>query len=198
MFVKHTLSLDLGQQNDYTVLTVAEPHFGIDGKLVIKVPLVYRFPLRMSYVHVVEYLREFIETKQLTEYVLIVDYTGVGRPVVDLLNDHGINTIGLTITGGRKSNWATGRSVTVPKVEMITRLQVAIQYGSLLLAKGIECMDIIIKELINFTLTSGRGVKMEASGGYHDDTVMSLAMAVWYIEDKLNRGKRTRVIGSYG
>ena len=194
MFVKHTLGLDLGQQNDYTVLTVAEPVFATDGSLTIKVPHIYRFPLRMSYVFVVAYLKKFIEHRELEDYVLVVDYTGVGRPVVDLLKDHGLNTIGLTVTGGLKSNWATGRSVTVPKIELISRLQVAIQYGTLQLAKGIDCMDTLIKELINFTLT--KGVKMEASSGHHDDIVMSLAMAVWYIEDKLNRGKRLRVIGT--
>jgi len=195
MFVKYTLGLDLGQQNDYTVLTVAEPVFGTDGSLSINVPYVYRFPLRMSYVYVVEYLEKFIKNRELDEYVLIVDYTGVGRPVVDLLNDYDINTIGLTITGGHKSNWATGRSVTVPKLELISRLQVAIQCSKLQLAKGIQCIDVLIKELINFTITSGRGIKMEAASGYHDDTVMSLAMVVWYIEDKLNRSKKLRVIG---
>jgi len=196
MFVKYTLGLDLGQQNDYTVLTVAEPVFLLDGSLVIKIPYIYRFPLRMSYVYVVEYLEKFIINRELDEYVLIVDHTGVGRPVVDLLNDYNINTIGLTITGGHKSNWSTGRSVTVPKIELISRLQVAIQCCKLQLAKGVKCLDVLIKELINFTITSGRGIKMEAASGHHDDTVMSLAMVVWYIEDKLNRSKKLRVIGN--
>ena len=199
MFAKYTLGLDLGQQSDYTVLTVAEPVFKADGTLLIQVPHIYRFPLRISYVHVVEYLEKFIESRELEDYVLVVDHTGVGRPVVDLLNDYKINTIGLTITGGRKVNWHTGRSVTVPKLELISRLQVAMQCKSLQFAEGLECMNLLIKELINFSLRVGKTIKMEAAGGNHDDMVMSLAMVVWYIEDKLNRGKRTRIIGSqYG
>ena len=196
MFAKCIMGLDLGQQRDYSVLTVAYPVFGAEGNLSIEVPYMYRYPLRMSYMHVVEYLGQFIEEKKLEDYVLVVDHTGVGRPVVDLLDDYGIYSVGLTITGGHRARWMTGRAVTVPKFELISRLQVAIQCGRLQLAKGMACLDILIKELINFKASPGSGSKMEGSGGVHDDTVLSLAMVVWYIEDKLNRGKKTRAIGS--
>ena len=194
MFAKYTLGLDLGQQSDYTVLTVAEPVFKDNGELSIRVPYMYRFPLRMSYVHIVEYISEFIENRKLLDYVLVVDHTGVGRPVIDLFRDHNINSVGLTITGGHKSRWVTGRDVTAPKLELISRLQMAIQCNTLEIAKGMKCLDILIKELINFTLRIGNTIKMEAGSGSHDDTVLSLAMAVWYIEDKMNRGKKVRVI----
>jgi len=124
MFAKYTLGLDLGQQSDYTVLTVAEPVFKDNGELSIRVPYMYRFPLRMSYVHIVEYISEFIENRKLLDYVLVVDHTGVGRPVIDLFRDHNINSVGLTITGGHKSRWVTGRDVTAPKLELISRLKI--------------------------------------------------------------------------
>ncbi len=196
MFTEYVLGLDLGQQKDYSVITVAKPVFDSSGNLSTEIPYMYRYPLRMSYTHVVEYLEIFIKSRKLDNYVLVVDHTGVGRPVVDLLDDYGVNSIGLTITGGHKSRWITGRAVTVPKFELISRLQVAIQGGKIKIAKGMACLDTLIKELINFTASPGSGMKMEGSRGVHDDTVLSLAMAVWYIEDKLNRGKKTRVIGS--
>jgi len=196
MFAKYIIGLDLGQQKDYSVLTVTLPVFGADGNLTIELPYMYRYPLRMSYVHVVEYLEKFLDNKELENYTLVVDHTGVGRPVVDLLSDYGINSVGITITGGHKSRWITGRSATVPKFELISRLQVAIQCGKLKIAKGMACLDVLIKELINFKASPGKGSRLEGARGVHDDTVLSLAMAVWYIEDKLNRGKKTRVIGS--
>lgn len=197
MFSKYIIGLDLGQQNDYTVLTVVEPITSPLEGVKYHVPYMYRYPLKTSYVYIVEHVRNFIEMRQLEDYLLVVDHTGVGIPIVDLFNEHSINLVGITITGGHKANWHTPRSATVPKQELISCLQMAMQCKKMQISKDIGILDVLIKEFIGFTARitkSGKG-KFEAEHGVHDDTVLSLAMAIWYCESRLKKSKRIRAFG---
>jgi hypothetical protein len=36
---------------------------------------------------------------------LIVDYSGVGRGIFDMLVDNGLQPVGVTITGGDETHW---------------------------------------------------------------------------------------------
>jgi hypothetical protein len=102
------VSVDLGQQRDYTAIAVVERGYVNAGELYNAeyyhrgewvhrarepVQLEYRVrhlerpPLETSYVAVVERILELLTTlaKRDTELVLAVDTTGVGRPVADML-----------------------------------------------------------------------------------------------------------------
>jgi hypothetical protein len=102
------VGVDLGQQRDYTAISVTEkvllptgnytrePYFDWDtqgtrwhsvenGKPEYRVRYLERPPLGTSYVDVVERILELLESLRDTELVLAVDTTGVGRPVADML-----------------------------------------------------------------------------------------------------------------
>ncbi len=102
------VGVDLGQQRDYTAISVtervllptgtysSEPYFDWDtqrtrwhsveqGKPEYRVRHLERPPVGTSYVDVVERILELLETLGDKELVLAVDTTGVGRPVADML-----------------------------------------------------------------------------------------------------------------
>ena len=105
------VGVDLGQQRDYTAISVTEKvllptgtyrrepyydwdagaarwHSVEDGKPEYRVRHLERPPLGTSYVEVVERILELLESLRDTELVLAVDTTGVGRPVADMLKAH--------------------------------------------------------------------------------------------------------------
>ena len=58
-----------------------------------------RLPLKTPYPGVVEAIRRIVgRLPRGTD--LVVDFSGVGRGIYDLLVDHGLNPTGVTMTGG--------------------------------------------------------------------------------------------------
>jgi hypothetical protein len=105
------VGVDLGQQRDYTAISVTErillptgaytrePYYDWDagvtrwhsveqGKPEYRVRHLERPVLGTSYVEVVERILELLESLRDTELVLAVDTTGVGQPVADMLKAH--------------------------------------------------------------------------------------------------------------
>ncbi len=116
---------------------------------------------------------------------LIVDATGVGRPVVDLFKQAKLKPIAVTITGGNAVKSVSG-GYNVPKRDLITNLQVLFQNERLRAAKGLAEGKTFIDELLNFKLkvnvTTGHDSYEAWREGVHDDLVLSVAMAAWYAE----------------
>ena len=204
------ISADLAQVNDYTAITVIErvvrretketghrcPMLGMP--ITEKIVDTREFRLRhierpergTSYPKIVERLKELYNSPQLKRntHALVIDITGVGRPVWDLLKKARIGATlkGITITGGNTVTQDAG-IYSVPKRDLITSLQVAFQNGELKIAPGLPEADTLIKELTNFK------VKINLNGhdqyeawreGIHDDIVLSAAMGVWLLSQR--------------
>src|ERR1019366_929588 len=94
--VRFYLGLDLGQRQDHSAIAVVEkleqgrPY----GEPVFEALLVRhaeRVPLGTTYPEVVERVRTLLETPEIEgQCELVVDATGVGAPVVDLLRLAGL------------------------------------------------------------------------------------------------------------
>jgi CxxC motif-containing protein len=115
----------------------------------------------------------------------VVDRTGVGGAVVDLLTEAHLSPIAVTITGGDKVHRDSKTRYSVPKRELVGCLQVLLQTGRLKIASALPESEILVKELLNFQ------VKITASAhdtygawreGAHDDLVLAVALACWYGE----------------
>lgn len=186
------IGLDLGQAADYTALCVmrgtrATP----DAKPEYEVGHLERFPLQTPYPKMVDAVMELTRRPELADqYELVVDATGVGRPVVDLLKD----ALGterrrlhpVTITGGGAvGSGAFG--LTVPKRDLVMALKVLLESERLLFAAGLPDTAVLIRETLAFR------VKITAAAndtygawreGDHDDLVLAVAMASWYAEKR--------------
>jgi hypothetical protein len=113
---------------------------------------------------------------------LLVDSTGVGRAVTDLLKSRGLRFKSITITGGQNAH-GSAREWRVPKRDLVAALEVPFHTGELRVAGGLELWPTLREELLNFR----RKVNLKtAHDSYehwresdHDDLVLACALACW-------------------
>ncbi len=190
------VGLDLGQSNDYTALAVIEK-VGREGDPDLHLRHLERYPLRMPYPEMVERVAALVKNPKLTttgldwasrrvleEPDLLVDATGVGRPVVDLFRERGLRYRAITITGGNQVT-STGGGYGVPKRDLIGALEVPFHSGRLKVAAGLHLWETLRKELQSFrrkvSLTTGNDTYEHWRDSDHDDLVLATALACWDI-----------------
>lgn len=209
------VGLDLGQQNDFTALTVLDRVVSVefDERLIApiestrafryEIPHLQRFKLGTPYPEIVDAVGKLIvglpPRKQRPD--LVCDATGVGRPVVDMFEKARLHPISVTITGGFNETRAGDADHNVPKRNLVGVLQVCAQTGRLKIAEDLPEAATLISELAAFK------VKLSASGhesfeawreSVHDDLVLSTAIAVWYAERHLRFTSSVEPLSNYG
>ena len=102
----------------------------------------------------------------------MVDATGVGRAVTDMLHAAALNPVRITITSGFRAVGTRG-VYKVPKQDLISSLIVALQTDRLKIASAIKHADELRRELENFRMFSSEAghASYEAAAG-HDDFVI--------------------------
>src|SRR5829696_8262980 len=134
-----------------------------------------------------------------TPVELIVDQTGVGRPVVDLLRQGGFAPIAITITGGDQVIQVEHREYRVPKRNLVGAVQVLLQTRRLRWASSLSEAATLKQELDNFKAkislsghdSYGAGEDWRESN--HDDLVLSVALGCWHSEFEASEAERRRV-----
>lgn len=189
MTVGFVAGMDLGQSADYSCLVIIESQeqgFMTPKKHVgalLHLRHIMRWELHTPYPTIAAQTKALLTQPQLRgKTQLVVDGTGVGRPVVDMLSLAGLTPIPVSITGGEKTNLDQGWW-SVPKRELVSSLAIAFETGALLIAQGLPLASVLLKELQNFK------AKISVSGSEsfeawrerdHDDLVLGTALAVWY------------------
>lgn len=195
-----SVGVDLGSVNDATAITILEvqrgyevteafPHnaapFEIkrEDDLHFLVRLVHRPRLGTPYSQIIEQVASIMEDlpRLPQRPVLVWDATGLGFPVVQnaRLRDDLRHSIGLVITAGQTASM-TGRDWTVPKGYLVGETRLAMHRKRLHVAQGFRDRETLQTELEQFTAklsASGRAT-FNAAGEFHDDTVLSLSMAI--------------------
>jgi hypothetical protein len=123
---------------------------------------------------------------------LVVDATGVGRPVVDLLRAARLDPLPVVITGGDTESHEDG-FWRVPKRDLVSRLQVVLQAKRITFAEGMRDVQILVQELLNFQVkitTNAHDTYGAWREGTHDDYVLAVAIAVWAGERFAHSGTR--------
>lgn len=147
---------------------------------------IQRFELGTSYPEVVERVAAMRAMPPLSvgRSELVVDETGVGRPVVDMLTQAGQRPTPVTITGGFTVKYDDGdRSYTVPKRDLVSTMSVLLEQRRLLIPPSLPLADLLTRELAAFKRTvTPAGSDSYAAGreGAHDDLVLAVALAAWY------------------
>jgi hypothetical protein len=180
--------LDLGQARDYTAIAVLERTTLPDPRREDRklhhyaVRHLERLPLGTPYPDVGTHLARLFAGPPLAGTVLAVDYTGVGRAVLDLLRRAKIpaSLRAVTITGGSKATFDRGWHV--PKRELVGTLQVLLQSRRLKVAPTLPAAQTLVQELATFQVKITPAAN-ETFGawreGAHDDLVLALAIAAW-------------------
>jgi hypothetical protein len=189
------VGLDLGKRQDHTALAVLEraPLVWRDERdPVTWAPrrevrhferLLRRAPLMTPYPDVVELVGKVVSSPALRgRTTLVVDATGVGGPVVDLLRRARLPCLlmPVMITGG--SGESTDGSVWhVPKSDLIVGLQVAFQKRWLEVAGGLSEAEASRKELLGMRMRVSSFGSEQYGGRGHDDLVLAAALAWWRV-----------------
>jgi hypothetical protein len=113
---------------------------------------------------------------------LIVDNTGVGVAVSDLLRARGLKFEPVTITGGDRTHRVSG-TWRVPKRDLVAALEVPFHTGELKIAEDLKLAPDLKKELLNFrrkiNLVTAHDSYEAWREGEHDDLVLAAALACW-------------------
>src|SRR3712207_3800139 len=160
--------LDLGHSADHTALAVLQKVPTYDPQSAkhsteLHLRHLERFPLKTSYTDIADQVKSLLTGPPFTTPVisggrlarptteLIVDRTGVGVAVTDLLKERHLNYIAVTITGlGQKVNRHGTREYSVPKQDLVSALEVLFHKGTLKVAKGLEGWPKLREELLTF------------------------------------------------
>jgi hypothetical protein len=115
---------------------------------------------------------------------LVVDATGVGRPVVDLLRSKGRRPVAVLITGSGSETFKPETGTwSVPKRLLMAPLGSALELGRLRLSPGLPVTETeaLRRELSKFfRQINGHGHTVMGGKREHDDTVIAVALAVWW------------------
>src|SRR5438128_2108181 len=115
------IGLDLGQKRDHSAIAVVERH---DYTGLLMVRFACRVPLGTSYPQVVEMTGWVVDSvRDAGPCALAVDATGVGAPVIEMLQAArlGCEICPVTITGGDTESQRAG-GWSVPKKDLIAGL----------------------------------------------------------------------------
>lgn len=187
---RYSVCLDVGSEQDHSVFTVLRyidariknpagedidlPHYG----------LVYleQMPLKTQYPEIIARAAYILDSMRHNAHFL-VDATGVGNPVVQMMQH--LNPIPIVIVSGHTVNQRETGGYNVPKREIVTSLQAVMHGRRLQIAKGLDHIEQLKKEILGFKMKvrdSGSIGWEAASERTHDDIVMSLGVNVWYNE----------------
>jgi hypothetical protein len=138
-----------------------------------------RLPLGTPYPAIVDHVGRLL-TKLPGHPELVIDFTGVGRPVFDMFVYSGIYPIGVVITGGMTET-RDGRTCSVPKLDLVSRLQALLHEARLKILRELDEAETLVRELQDFRMefTAAGHMTFNARSGKHDDLVLALAIAVW-------------------
>jgi hypothetical protein len=183
--------LDLGQAQEFTALAILErfesagdpaaPERKREWHYAIR--HLERYALGTSYPTVFERVVKLFASPPLSNSTLVVDQTGVGKAVVDMLRrarPKG-NLRPVTITGG-SAVVPDGAGYHIPKKELVSVMQVLLQSRRLQVARTLPEASMLIKELENFrtkVTSSTNDAALDWRERPQDDLVLGVAIAAW-------------------
>lgn len=148
------MGVDLAKTVDFTVLTVIDH----EGHVCAWE--------RFAQLDWVLQQKRIINLAEKYKARVIIDSTGVGDPIFDELHRKGLNVIGYKFTNATKKDLIDNLSIRIDNQD--------ISYPNI---------PVLLNELQLFGYTTSRQgtIYYNAPDGYHDDAVISLALAVWMV-----------------
>jgi hypothetical protein len=162
---------------------VTENHYA--ARHLERLPIGTPYPAQVARVKA---LHDHLKAQEGTAPLLVVDQTGVGRPVVDILRAAELSPAAVTITGGDTVT-QDGRDYRVPKRDLVSVVQVLLQAERLKIASSLKEASTLTAELLAFKVS----ISLKGHDSYgndvgqwrenpHDDLVLAVALAAWYGE----------------
>ena len=184
------IGLDLGQGAEPTALAVVQrpaPYVAGTPRPPYALRHLKRFAPGTPYAEVVAFLIDLLHAPNVPGAAVGVDQTGVGRAVLELIND-GLRdrvtckVFAVTLTNGVEA--ATGElgGWYIPKKELVGALLVLLQTRRLQMPRELPETSTLVRELQNFRMRpalAGGKAELAWRDGEHDDLVLALGLAAW-------------------
>lgn len=199
----YVIGVDLGQKRDYTASAVLQVHEGDPDHNEPK-----RYDLRhldrpelgTSYTAICDGIASMVERIKADggNVELVVDETGVGSPIVEMLRERKLSPVAITITSGDAvTEVRRGRHYRVPKRDLVMGLLRVFEDGRMRIAKGLSLAQVLRSEAENMRIKvnpqTAHDSYEHAREGDHDDLVLAACVAVWRMENR--REPRIRDFG---
>lgn len=193
MLNRFALGLDLGQVTDYAALSLIHER-PARPEPIHDVPYLYRWQLGTSYTKVADATigraKAVLARERGAAVYLVVDGTGVGRGVVDMIAEKlagvDVEMIVIIITSGNAPRFDVRddghQEWHVPKKDLVGAAQVLLQDGRLNVSPRLAEAQTLTEELKNFRMkiTTSANMQYEAHReGDHDDLVLAVALPCW-------------------
>jgi hypothetical protein len=167
------------------------------GFLLVRIqwtePFAAAFELGTPYSAIAQELRSMFRNVPFTDKraTLAIDCIGVGQAVFEMLVNAKLNAQlrGITIHGGNVVS-LSGRFTNVPKRDLVSCVQIALQNSKLKIAASLTEAETLVRELTAFKVKISEtghdsygnatdGLSWRDMGGLHDDLVLALACGLW-------------------
>lgn len=210
--LSYVIGCDLGQASDYSSVLVIQPND--DPEPIYNLGHIERIPLQTRYPAIVAHLKNVVDALRRPVEImlkgedpfgnpiihsvkprvtLVLDYTGVGRPVADMIVgadlDCGLALI--TITGANTVSIGPLNELRVPKRDLASVIQRLLQESRLIMPADHPMAETLTTELTGFRVKINlRGHDSYGAGedwrsAPHDDLVLGLAVACWWAEHQI-------------
>ena len=183
------LSLDPAQLRDWSALCAIDMQYKPDERRFHYDLVAMNRKQGLPYDQIVSWVARTIKNpafnvREPPDFIL--DATGVGVAVRDMLRAKGVRMKSITITAGEAYS-RQGNFMHVGKARLIGKFLGAFDSGKVHVNPNMAIWPAVEREMLAFRAemsTQGR-VKLEAEQGENDDMLFALAMAVWYGEEIL-------------
>ena len=203
--MRYCLGVDLGSEGDPTALCLLErvlidrdvragmknhrwkdqPGQSVVAELHLKAML--NVPLQTPYPVLVGKIKQIMDSAEfIGQTYLVVDRTGIGLPIMQMLQAAGMAPIGITITSGHTLG-VTKTHYNVPKQDLVAALLTAMQMGRFKMPRPevLPTVQEFKTQLAGFkmkTKASGTVTYEAALERVHDDLVIAAALATWWMD----------------
>lgn len=129
-------------------------------------------------------MRDYLSQPPLKDATtLVIDWTGIGRPVHDMFTEGGLKPVGVSITAGENVSSVAG-GFHVAKIDLVGAVERTLDEERLQFAADLELRTAFEQELTAFRRRVKRETANISYGGEleHDDLVSAVALAVWLPE----------------
>lgn len=214
---EYICAVDLAKKRDYTSIQIYRDspdikrfpaETGRDPLVVNYLDLVFQAKMQaVTYTDQVRKLKDLLGAiNMLSNTQLLVDGTGVGEPVVDIMRESGLMPIPIVFTGGTEVRpvyadfgrvFGSGSSfgqfagatvlkeMHVPKEDLVHAGMIIMQQGRMRMAANLPHLEDFKLQLSRFKGSvnekTGRKSYNNESDEIHDDLVVTYLMAAWWI-----------------
>src|SRR5216683_2556783 len=149
------LGVDPGQSIDPTAIAAVSTFYPEgSNRPTFRCGFLERLPLNTPYPGIIQRVRRLISTEPfLGNSEVIIDLTGVGRPVADLFNQEGIFPVKVTITAGDSEHRDEKGIHYVSKLVLVSHVQTLLHDNRLKIQETLPEAAILKAELQDFRAT---------------------------------------------